>query len=84
MTTDEARAALTGKLIEAYGFSEGLRTAGVVAGPILRDFSEMIRRRADGSEVREEYKTEDGRAALVLTGKRTAGGEIEILSVGLV
>ena len=79
MTFDEAKAAITGKLIEAYGFSKGVEVSGVVAGPILYDFMKMLEKALPGEEVSEEYKTEDLRAKLVLKGRRG-----EIVSVELV
>ncbi len=82
MNTEEAKAALTGRLIEAYGFNEGLRVAGVVSDPILRDFYGVIRRTSGGSPVTEEYRTEDRRARIELTGV-CRDGRAEITEVRL-
>ena len=82
MTRDEAKAAITGKLIEAYGFQEGLSVAGVCAEPILNDFEHMLAKALPGQTVSEEYKTEDRRAEIRISG--TGGRNARILSVELI
>ena len=68
MTETEAKAEITGRLIEACGYSEGLRTAGVTAAPIVGDFMKMIRAAGEGAVISEEYNMEDGSASLYLAG----------------
>ena len=80
MTIEEAKSAITGKLIEAYGFSEGLRVSGVAAEPILEDFIAMLEKNA-GAEVSEDYTTEDRRVTIFLSGIKEAGKQPLILTV---
>lgn len=69
MTPEEANMAIHGKLIGAFGYQKGLRIAGVIAPSILKDFSETVRKRKDGSSVTEEYRTDDRAVTIVLTGR---------------
>lgn len=82
MTREEAKAAVTGKLIEAYGFTEGLSVSGVCAEPIVADFVRMIGHAAPGQIISEDYKTEDRRAVIRLRGVRE-NGAVNILSAEL-
>ena len=45
---------------------------------ILKDFRRMLEAAAPGETVREEYRLEDGKAAIFLTGRRNTAGEAEI------
>ena len=82
MTRDAARAAIAGKLIEAYGFEKGLEVSRVITEPILRDFLKMCESSFPGASVSEEYRTEERAACIELTGTRTGKGA-EILEVKL-
>ncbi|MCR4762910.1 MAG: hypothetical protein K5696_05210 [Lachnospiraceae bacterium] len=65
---------LTSRLIEIYGPENGVKSSGVLVPAILRDFSGMIDKAGPGDTVSETYRTEDGKAEIVLkTVKRTAG-----------
>ena len=71
LTFDAAVPVLTGKLIALYGFTEGRRIAAAAAEPVLRDFRQMVRSAAPGTEVSEEYFTEDRKAKILLKGGLT-------------
>lgn len=78
MPTDKLKQALTLALIDIYGPAEGMRAAAVMLPGIRSDFTAMLRSAAKGSRVSEEYKTEDLRARIVLTGRRDQKGNISI------
>ncbi|MCR5674654.1 MAG: hypothetical protein K6G16_02995 [Lachnospiraceae bacterium] len=76
----ELKLNLTGRLTEIYGPEEGIRNSGVLVPAILRDFSGMIEKAAVGERVTETYRTEDGKAEIVLdTVKTTGESEITVI-----
>ena len=74
MADEKLQAALTGQLTEIYGMAEGLKTAAVVIPGILRDFRGMLGDLPKGGRAQEEYRTEDGRAVIILTGVKDSKG----------
>ena len=65
---------LTGRLLEIYGPEEGMKSSSVLVPAILRDFSGMIAKADIGDAVEETYRTEDGRAEIVLRTVKAAAG----------
>lgn len=80
MTSEEAVNAIKGKCIEACGLTEGIALGGRIAPNIVADF-EKTAAAAEGQEVSETYKLEDGSLEIVLRGARHEGGRMEITSV---
>ena len=78
MADEKLQAALTGQLTEIYGMAEGLKTAAVVIPGILRDFRGMLGDLPKGGRAREEYRTEDGRAVIILTGLKDSKGRTSV------
>ena len=76
MTQTEAKTILCAELSKIYGLQEGLRMAGTVIPGIMNDFNQMLERSQCGETVREEYRLEDGRARVFVTGRRTDGNSI--------
>ncbi len=70
--------AVIGRLNRIYGADKGFRIYAVVMPGILKDFRRMLEAAAPGETVREEYRLEDGKAAIFLTGRRNTSGEAEI------
>ena len=66
------------KLDKIYGTGNGTRICMTILPGILADFQKMLAASAPGSPVREEYRLEDGKGILFLTGIRKASGEIDI------
>ena len=67
MKEEQAVNIIKGKLMEIYGYREGLRIAGVILPGIFADFRQMAAS-AGGAGVSEEYKTEDLKAVITLEG----------------
>ncbi len=74
MQLEAVRAALTRGLTEVYGIPEGIRMAAVMVPGILRDFEGMVLAAERGFRVQEEYRSEDLRARIGLTGYRDSQG----------
>ena len=53
-----------------YPGGKALEICTAVMPGIIGDFRATVLRAADGATVSEEYRTEDGRAAVTLTGHR--------------
>ena len=66
---------------KAYGPSGRLKCFTVLPG-VLADFHKMMAAAAPGRRVREEYRLDDGRAVLILTGP--GGGKPEDVSIEFV
>lgn len=56
-----------------YGEKEGLRIYMTVMPGILKDFNEMLKKSKEGENIREEYRIEDGKAAVILQGAKEKG-----------
>jgi hypothetical protein len=78
MADEKLQAALTGQLAEIYGMAEGLKTAAVVIPGIMRDFQSMLGDLPKGGRAQEEYRTEDGRAVIILTGLKDSKGRTSV------
>ena len=57
---------LTTRLMDVYGAEEGLKSSAVLVPAILKDFSAMVEKAAEGETVSETYRTEDGVAEITL------------------
>ena len=79
MTEQEVKLKICGELSKIYGIEEGIRMAGTVVPGILNDFRKMLSASAPGRTVREEYRLEDGRARVFLSGEKKKKGKCEIL-----
>ena len=80
MTEHEAKMKLTVGLSRIYGVQEGIRMAGTVVPGIMDDFSQMVRDKLC-EYVQEEYRLEDGRAAVFISGKALKNGAVSYESV---
>jgi hypothetical protein len=63
------------ELIRIYGPLQAGNAGGRVVQGILGDFQRMLEMTPTGQTCREEYRMEDGRAVVILTGTRTEGVE---------
>ena len=68
--------ALIRKLNELYGEGAGMKVYATIMPGILSDFQKMLSSSAIGETVIEEYRLEDGKGTIVMTGKRDASGKI--------
>ena len=62
------------ELIRRYGDAEGNRIFMTVMPSVLADFNGMLQSVPPGKEIRETYRLEDGKGALVLSGMRRENG----------
>ena len=62
------------ELEEIYGKDKGMTVFRTIMPGIIADFDKMLNAAAVGELVTEDYRLEDRKATLRLTGKRTAGG----------
>ena len=60
-----------------YGPGKGMSIYMNIIPDILADFDRMLGT-AKGEMVREEYRLEDGKASLYVTGRRSANGQTDI------
>ncbi|MDO4620700.1 MAG: hypothetical protein Q4B09_08780 [Lachnospiraceae bacterium] len=67
MNEVEAKMQIHAQMIQKFGLQEGSRAAGVISGPIVQDFMQMLKK-SPGKPVSEEYRLEDGTGAIRLTG----------------
>ena len=70
--------ALIQKLNELYGDEQGMKVYVTIMPGILADFKKMLSSAAPGEEISEEYRLEDGKGTVVVTGMRNASGEIRM------
>jgi hypothetical protein len=63
---------------KAYGEAEGFRIYTTILPGILGDFRKMLTLAKLNTEVSEEYKIDDGKRSVKLTGKRLLGGNLEM------
>jgi len=69
---------LIGKLDLLYGTGNGAKICMTILPGILADFQKMLAASAPGSKVREEYRLDDGKATLLLTGTRNLSGKTDM------
>lgn len=69
MKEQEARARICSGLSKIYGMQEGIRMAGTVVPGIINDFHRMLQNKGTGEQVQEEYRLEDGRASVFVSGR---------------
>ncbi len=65
------------QLDEIYGSGKGMNVYTTIMPGILADFDRMLGK-AKGAQVTEEYRLEDGKGSLYVTGKRSANGQTDI------
>ena len=70
-----------------YGKERGAKVCGVVVPAVMGDFRKTLLRAAPGQTVTEQYRTDDRKTDVTLTGRRdtSGGGEayvIERIEVG--
>lgn len=63
---------------KAYGKTEGFRIYTTILPGILGDFKKMLRFAKLNTEVSEEYKIDDGKRSVKLTGKRLPDGNLKM------
>ena len=66
------------KLNALYGEGSGMKVYTTIMPGILSDFQKMLVSSAIGETVTEEYRLEDGKGIIALTGKRDASGNVSI------
>ena len=70
MTEQEARAELSKGIVRIYGIQKGLGMAAKVVPGIMNDFNRMLHDSRKEETVQEEYRFEDGRARVFVSGKK--------------
>ena len=65
------------QLDEIYGLGKGMDIYMKIMPGILADFDRMLSK-AKGAQTMEEYRLEDGKGVLYVTGKRSANGQTDI------
>ena len=66
------------KLNSLYGEGEGMKVFTTIMPGILSDFQKMLSSSSVGEIVTEEYRLEDGKGTIVMTGNRDASGNISM------
>ncbi len=65
------------RLDEIYGPGKGMSVYMNIMPGILADFDKILGK-SKGSMVTEEYRLEDGKGSLYVTGRRSANGQTDI------
>ncbi len=65
------------QLDDIYGPGKGMKIYMNIMPGILADFDKMLKE-SKGAGVTEEYRLEDGKGVLYVTGKRSANGQTDI------
>ena len=72
----------TQKVIEdldrIYTKGEGMKVYTAIMPGILGDFDRMLKGAPAGKSLTEEYRLEDGKGVLYVTGRRLANGQVEM------
>ncbi len=66
------------KLDGIYGKGRGMEVYTNIMPGILADFEKMVKKSATGTRISEQYRTEDGRAVLTVTGSRSKNGTTDM------
>ena len=61
-----------------YGSGKGFGVYTTIMPGILGDFEKLLKKSAKGSQVSEEYRLEDGKGSVYVTGKKLSNGQNEI------
>ena len=61
-----------------YGAGSGAKICMTVLPGILADFQKMLTSAAPGKTMREEYRLDDGKGSILLSGVRTPSGKLEL------
>ena len=80
MTEQEAKLKIAAGLSQIYGVKEGIRMAGTVVVGIMDDFNQIVRNKPCES-VQEEYRLEDGRATVFISGRTSQNGSVSYESI---
>lgn len=70
MSINDAEKKLTGRMIEVYGFTEGLKVSRVLSSAITGDLYKSAK---NSSAFDETYRTEDRKVEVHITGKISNG-----------
>ncbi len=62
-------------IVPLYGIKEAKRVSSVIIPAFLGDFANELKKAGCGKVISEEYRTEDGKAAVELFGERIMGRE---------
>ena len=73
MTNEE----IIGRFRTWYGEQEGMKVYLTVMPGIMADFDRMLGNRP-GELISEEYKLEDGKGSLILTGMKKPDGTVQV------
>lgn len=66
------------ELDSIYGSGSGMKVYTTIMPGILGDFNRMLEGSQKGMTLKEEYRLEDGKAVLYVTGVRLANGQTDI------
>ena len=69
---------LTGKLDLLYGAGNGTKVCMTILPGILADFQKMLAASAPGTKLQEEYRLDDGKGTLLLSGSRDLSGKTDM------
>ena len=61
-----------------YGKGRGMEVYTKIMPGILADFEKMIKTSKTGQKITEQYRTEDKRAVLTVTGSKTGNGTLDM------
>ena len=66
------------KLDGIYGQGRGMEVYTNIMPGILADFEKMVKNTKAGEKITEQYRTEDKRAVLTVTGSKTGNGTLDM------
>ena len=66
------------KLDGIYGKGRGMEVYTNIMPGILADFEKMVKNTKAGEKITEQYRTEDKRAVLTVTGSKTGNGTLDM------
>ncbi|MCR5735005.1 MAG: hypothetical protein K6G22_10400 [Lachnospiraceae bacterium] len=61
-----------------YGKGRGMEVYMNIMPGILADFEKMVKTSKAGQRIAEQYRSEDGRAELTVTGARNGNGTLDM------
>ena len=61
-----------------YGKGRGMEVYTNIMPGILADFEKMVKNTKAGEKITEQYRTEDKRAVLTVTGSKTGNGTLDM------
>ena len=66
------------QLDKLYSPGKGFKVYSTIIPGILADFNKMLKDSPVGREVTEEYHLEDGKGVIIVSGTRSANGQVSI------